>query len=111
MKGLRVGVTFVIVLTIFLLSMFQMQLRGYEKIGRVEEWTVYYEDKDECSDQMEIFYSDEEYDYLFTCLKSDRYIIKRGFEEYSLVFALENGYIEISELEDVIEFSKELIEN
>lgn len=111
MKGLRIGVTFIIVLTIFLLSVFQMQLRGYEKIGRVEEWTIYYEGNEDCLDMLEVFYSDDEYDYYFSCVKSDKYIIKRGFEEYSLVFALENGYIEISEIEEIIDFSKELKDN
>ena len=104
MKGLRVGVTFVIVLTIFLLSAFQMQLRGFEKIGRSEDWTVYYKNEDACPSVEEVFYSDAEYDYFFYCTMSERYIIKRGFEEYSLVFALENDYISISELEELIDF-------
>lgn len=109
MNGLRIGVTFVIVLVLFLLSVFQMQLRGYEKIGRVEEWTIYYETEDDCFTEEEIFYTDDEFEYSFDCIKSDRYIIKRGFEEYSLVFALENDFIEISDLKEVIDYNKELI--
>jgi len=104
MKGLRLGVTFIIVLTIFLLSAFQMQLRGYEKIGRAEDWTVYYKNEAVCLTVEEVFFSDEDYDYYFYCAMSERYIIKRGFEEYSLVFALENDYIRISELEELIDF-------
>ena len=111
MKGLRLGVTFFIVLVLFLLSVFQMQLRGYEKISRLEEWTVYYAEEDACLTIEELFYSDDTYNYYFSCAMSSRYIVKRGFEEYSLVFALENDYIEISELEEVIDFTKELISN
>ncbi|MCK5388350.1 MAG: hypothetical protein KAJ22_03615 [Candidatus Izimaplasma sp.] len=109
MKGLRIGVTFIIALTIFLLSVFQMQLRGYEKVGRAEEWTVYYHEEDACLEQIEVFYSDDDNNYFFYCLISDRYIIKRGFEEYSLVFGLENDYIEISELSDILVFGTEPI--
>ncbi len=104
MNSLRIGVTFVIVLVIFLLSMVQMQLRGYTKIERIEEWTLYYEDIDECLTAEEIFYSDEDNDYYFNCIMSDRYLIKRGFEEYPLVYALENDYIEITDLEGIIDF-------
>lgn len=111
MKGLRVGATFIIVLVIFLLSVFQMQMRGYEKIGRAEEWTIYYKDEDSCATMIEVFYIDENYEYSFNCLMSDRYLIKSGFEEHSLVFALENGYIEISELEEIIDFNKTEIDD
>ncbi len=105
MRGLRIGVTFVIVLVLFLLSVFQMQLRGYEKLVRVKEWTIYYKSEEGCIEQKDIFYSDDEYDYYFNCVLSDKYyIIKRGFEEYSLVYALENGYIEITEIEGIIDF-------
>jgi len=104
MNGLRISVTFIIVLVLFLLSMFQMPLRGYEKIARVEEWTIYHKTEDSCLTQEEIFYSDSENDYYFYCLESDRYLIKRGFEEYQLVFALENGYITIEELSGIIAF-------
>ena len=109
MKGLRVGVTFFIVLIIFLLSMFQMQLRGYEKMGRVGEFTIYYKDEEACSDMEEVFFSDNEYDYYFPCLMSDRYIVKQGFEEQLLVEALENNDIEIEDIEGVIDFNKVLI--
>jgi len=104
MNNLRIGATFVIVLVLFLLSAFQMQLRGYEKIARVEEWTIYYKTDDYC-------FTDDENEYYFYCLESDRYLIKRGFEEYSLVFALENGYITISELSEIIDFGITPINN
>ncbi len=109
MNGLRLGVTFVVVLVLFLLSVFQMQLRGYEKIVRVEQWTIYYKVEDSCLDQKEIFFTDDENEYYFDCVESDRYLIKRGFEEYQLVFALENGYITIGELLGVIDFESRVI--
>ena len=106
MKGLRLGVTFFIVLVLFLLSVFQMQLRGYEKVARIEEWTIYYHEEDACLTMEEVFYSDEEYDYIFHCVMSERYLVKRGFEEYSLVYALENDYLDISEIEGIIDFGQ-----
>jgi len=107
MKGLRLGATFVLVLVLFLLSVFQMQLRGYEKLARIEEWTIYYHEEDACLTAEEVFYSDQEYDYSFNCVMSERYLVKRGFEEYSLVFALENDYLDISEIEGIIDFNQE----
>ncbi len=111
MNNLRIGATFVIVLVLFLLSAFQMQLRGYEKIARVEEWTIYYKTDDYCLTQEEIFFTDDENEYYFYCLESDKYLVKRGFEEYSLVFALENDYLTITELSEVIDFGVTPITN
>lgn len=110
MNGLRIGITFVIVLVIFLLSMYQMQLRGYEKIGRFEEWNIYYKDEGECENQAEAIYSDETYNYFYGCGDEESLMAKRGFEEYSLTFALENGYLEIFDIEESIDITRSLIE-
>ena len=110
MKGLRLGVTFIIVLAIFLLSVFQMQLRGYEKIGRVEEWTIYYKDEGVCIGDIEKIYSDDIYNYFYGCGDEEALLAKRGFEEYSLSFALENEYLMIFDIEESIEITKVLVE-
>ena len=104
MKGLRLGVTFIFVLVIFLLGVFQMQLRGYEKIGRIEEWTVYY-NEDHCDEDVVLVYNNSEGSYEFDCVNSETYIVKRGFEEYSLLEALNSEYIEINDLENLIDYT------
>ena len=48
MDNLRVLVTLVIVIVLALLSVFQMQLRGYEKVCRMEEWVLYLDEPDNC---------------------------------------------------------------
>ena len=104
MNGLRLVVTFIIVMVIFLLGVFQMQLRGYEKIGRIEGWNIYY-NEDHCEEDVVLVYNNSEGSYEFECVNSETYIVKRGFEEYSLFDALSSEYIEISDLEDLINFT------
>ena len=56
---------------------------------------------DVCAQVIDVFYSDNNYDYYFTCLKSpNMYVIKNG-KEYKLKQALENGIVTISELESI----------
>ncbi len=105
MNGLRIGVTFVIVFGIFLLSVFQMQLRGYEKIGRIEEWTVYYSGEEECESTVP-FYSDSSYQYYYMCADSESFMVKSGFEEHTIEYAFDNNLITIGDLEEVIDVSK-----
>ena len=109
MGNLRIVVTFLIVLIIALLSVFQMQLRGYEKIERLNQWVLYYQPQEACPSLEEVFYQDETYVYSFSCLKSERYMVKNGFEEHPLKEALELGYISIDDLSGVIDFQTTLI--
>ena len=104
MKGLRLWIMFIIVIIIIFMSIFHMQLKGYEKIGRVEEWSIYY-NEDFCDLNEELIYDDGEEEYQFECGNSEAYIIKRGFEEHSLLDALNEGYIELSDIEDIINFT------
>jgi len=106
MNGLRIGVTFVIVLAIFLLSVFQMQLRGYEKIGRVEEYTIYYNGEETCEPQTGPFYTDETYDYYYQCSNEGNLMVKNGFEEQTIEYVIENDIFTITDLEQVIEITK-----
>ena len=110
MKGLRVGVTFIIVLTIFLLSVFQMQFRGYDKIGRVEAWTIYYNGGDNCTVATEPFYSDDTFDYYYSCAGRESLIIKSGFEEHVLAEAIDSGIIDIGNIEEQINVQKDVRE-
>ncbi len=103
MDNLRVIITLVIVASIALLSVFQMQIRGYEKIGRMEEWVLYVDEPSACPDILELIYSDEVNLYYLTCEMSNSYMVKSGFEERGLIYALDEGLITIEELDELIE--------
>ena len=104
MKGLRLWIMFIIVIIIIFMSIFHMQLKGYEKIGRVEEWSIYY-NEDFCIEDDVLVYDSTEGSYEFECVNSKTYIVKSGFEEHSLLDALNEGYIELSDIEDIINFT------
>ena len=102
MDNLRIVATLVIVVVIALLSVFQMQIRGYEKLGRMEEWVLYVDEPDNCDTVLELIYSDAENNYYLPCEMSDSYIVKSGFEERGLIYALNEGLITIEELDELI---------
>ena len=102
MDNLRVFITLIIVIVLALLSVFQMQLRGYEKVGRMEEWVLYQDEPETCAQALELIYSDEVNNYYLPCIMSDSYIVKSGFEELELIYALEEGLITIEELDELI---------
>ena len=108
MNGLRIGITFVIVLAIFILSVFQMQLRGYDKIGRIEEWTIYYNGEEICDPQIGPFYTDDTFDYFYQCSNENSLLVKNGFEEQTIEYVIGNDILTIEEFEDVIEITKAL---
>jgi len=108
MNGLRIGFTFVIVLAIFLLSVFQMQLRGYDKIGRIEEFTIYYNGEEICDPQIGPFYTDDTFEYYYLCSNEDNLMVKNGFEEQTIEYVIRNDIFTIEELEQVIEITKVL---
>ena len=105
MDNLRVIATLVIVASIALLSVFQMQLRGYSKIGRIEEWVLYVDEPETCIQTLELLYSDETNDYYLPCIISDSYIVKSGFEEQSLTYVLTEGLLTIEEIDEIIELT------
>ena len=102
MDNLRIIATLLIVVVIALLSVFQMQIRGYEKLGRMEEWVLYIDEPSNCDTSLELIYSDDENNYYLPCEMSESYIVKSGFEERGLIYALEEGLITIEELEELI---------
>ena len=110
MSNIRAGITFVIVLLIVLLSVFQMQLRGYEKVGRINEWILYYKNET-CATAEEEIYQDESYTYYLGCISSDQYLVKSGFQEVLLKEALEQELITIEDLVELeVVFQEENIE-
>lgn len=107
MDNLRLFATALIVVIIALLSYFQMQIRGYEKIGRMEEWVLYIDEPKHCDLVEELIYMDSFYNYYLPCDLTERYIVKNGFEEKTLKEALEEKIILIEDLELLIYISKE----
>lgn len=103
MNNLRIFGTVIVVLGIAILSAFQMQLRGYEKIGRMERWVLYIDEPENCDDELELIYSDDSNNYYLPCNSSEAYIVKSGFEERDLIYALEEGLILITDLDELID--------
>lgn len=102
MDNLRVIVTLLIVAAIALLSVFQMQMRGYDKVGRIEEWVLYVDEPEICPSENEKIFEDEIASYFTTCALSEDYIVKSGFEERGLIYALDEGLITIEDLNELI---------
>ena len=75
MNSLRTVLAFIIVVAIILLGIFYNDIKGYEKIERINEWVLYYCEK---CDQ-----SESEY---------DGYILVNGFAELPFDEALETEY-------------------
>jgi hypothetical protein len=102
MENLRVIATLVVVAAIAILSIFQMQIRGYEKVGRINEWVLYIDEPNICETDLEKIHSDETNHYYLPCSR-ENYIIKSGFEERSIEYVLDEEFITITELDELIE--------
>lgn len=105
MDNLRVFATIIIVLGIAILSIFQMQIRGYEKVGRMERWVLFVNEEETCDDVLELIYTDDINNYYLPCTSSETYIVKSGFEERELVYALNEGLISIEELDELLDIN------
>ena len=105
MDNLRVIATLLIVATIAILSVFQMQIRGYVKVGRMEDWVLYIDDNKDtnCSLEDELIYEDDTFEYYVSCIFSESYIVKNGFEERDIIYVLEKEFITIEELDELID--------
>lgn len=103
MDNLRIVATLVIVAAIAILSVFQMQIRGYSKIGRIEEWVLYLDEPEICAEALELIHTDDLNDYYLPCIMSDSYILKSGFEEQSLIYGLTEGLVSIEEIDKLID--------
>ena len=87
MNKIRVIFTFIIVLAISILAIFQMDIRGFEKVERINEWVLYYGEDLEVDDE----------------LLYPHYIVKSGFEEMSLDDAIEDDLFDAEELEYIMD--------
>lgn len=89
MSNLRAVATLILIAGIALLAIFQMQIRGYTKVARINEWVLYQDEDMEC-EVLEIE------GYYLECGNS--YIIKTGFEEKSLIDGVTDENITIIQL-------------
>jgi len=85
MNKLRVGATFILIVMVVIIAMFQMDIRGYEEVERINEWVLYYSVETNSDDM----------------LNYDNYIVKSGFSEKSLVDAIEEGLFNDDELDEI----------
>jgi len=91
MDTLRAIVTFIIVAIIVILAIFQMNIRGYEKVGRIGVYVVYRDSDIICEDEI---YQDT----VIVC--ANQYIVKEGFGEYSISELLAQGSIAFEDLDE-----------
>lgn len=88
----------ILVLALSILGViFQMQLRGYTKIGEINEVRLYYKQYESCALAIEQVYSDENGTYYLSCMSSQYYLVKEGKQEYSIQEALNEDIITIEE--------------
>jgi|AntAceMinimDraft_17_1070374.scaffolds.fasta_scaffold256861_2 hypothetical protein len=95
-KTLYIISIFVIILAI-LAGIFNMQIRGYKKIGEIDNWYLYEKQNEVCATALEPIYNDGTNTYYLPCISSQFYVVKNGFKEYYINEALEEGIITIDE--------------
>lgn len=97
MSNLRAISTFLLLLLISLLAIFQMQLRGYTKIARLNQYVLYETDMETCEDVTMTIASE-----VITIECQNAYLVTSGFSEYRIEDALEEGIITVSDIEDYV---------
>jgi len=97
MNTVRAFVTFIIVLMIVLLAIFQMKIRGFSEVQRLNEYVLYQNTEISCEDEL---YYVEDTEYRVVC--QTQFLLKSGFSEYTVTEALDEGIIEFSDIEDYI---------
>lgn len=102
MNMVRAGITFLIVLSIVLLAIFQMKIRGYEEVVRINEYVLYRNVDIVCTDSL---YTIDAVEYRIEC--SSQFVLKTGLSEYTINEALEMEYITIDNVRDYIIISEE----
>lgn len=102
MNLVRAFVTFLIVLMVVLLAIFQMRIRGYEEVDRLNEYVLYYNEEQICQDAL---YSSGDIEYRIEC--ESQYIVKSGFAEYTVVEALQEEMIQLDDIEPYIRYTIE----
>jgi len=98
MTNLRAGITFVVVLVIVLLAIFQMQIRGYKEVDRIDAYVLYQSEVNTCQDQL---YTDEDGEHRLIC--ENAYLLKAGLSEYGLIEALEENIVTLEDLAPFLE--------
>jgi hypothetical protein len=103
MNNLRVIVTFFLLVVVVVLAIFQMQIRGYREVGRINEYVLYNNNEELCIDQTIVI---DESSYVIEC--ASQYLLKSGFEEYTVVEALlEEDIVTIEDLQNDLTITKE----
>lgn len=97
MSTLRAVATFVVLLGILTLAIFQMQIRGYERVARLNQYVLYETEPETCED---VTVTVESEDLIITC--ENAYLVTSGFSEYRLEEALSEGIITIQDIEEYV---------
>jgi hypothetical protein len=98
-SNLRAALTFVVVLIIVLLAMFQMRLRGYEEIARLGPYVLYENTDVTCEDQLVTI---DEVEIRVVC--DNAWLLKSGLSEYTIAEALREDILSIDELRPYVTF-------
>lgn len=93
MNNLRFIITFFLLVIVIILAIFQMRIRGYSEVGRINEYVLYHNVEEACIDATIVI---EETTYIIEC--ESQYILKSGFAEYTIVDALEEEIVELDDL-------------
>jgi len=90
-------VLFIIIILSILGCVFQMQLRGFTKVGQVEKRALYEKQSDSCATLLESVYNDGITTYFLPCISSQYYLVKKGLKEYYINEALDDEIITIDD--------------
>jgi hypothetical protein len=97
MSTLRAVATFILLLGILLLAIFQMQLRGYDRVARLNQYVLYVTDPVTCLDVTLTIDSEV---LVIRC--ENAYLVTSGFSEYTIEDALLQERITITDIEDYV---------
>lgn len=86
MSGIRTVFALAVVIMIVLLGVFYNDLRGYQKVERINQWVLYY--CEEC-DQDESIY--------------DGYVLLNGFTEMTVEDAIDSDYFDQETEQEIID--------
>jgi hypothetical protein len=95
MSNLRALATFLVLIIVVLLAVFQMRLRGYEKVERINEYVLYKDIDYDCK----LVHGDA---YDLDC--AEMYIVKSGFYEVTIEDALLEELITEAELSPYVDY-------
>lgn len=93
MKAIRTISISIIVVLVSLLAIFQMDIRGYDKIERINAYVLYYS---------ETYEPEDEEDY-------PGFLVKSGFEEMTLDQAFEDELFTNEEVIEILELIEEVL--